>query len=276
MALGEWTSTFQAERTDSSTIGTTDDAENQHRRFVQERGVVEHDWGTSSLGGGLSDTGRHKPGSARAFWQDAAPTRLRLFDNSGDDPGGAALLGTDDTGRFWVDTNGGNKLWAWNGTAFEEVSAAATWPSPVNTVSVDATALTDSGYTVLGGWGATLQIVLPAEGTWRVFAHAQVYIVNGTGGNDRLARVELRRDGALAEIEEQTVRRNDGGSDGHRRFELWDFFAGVAGTTYTWSVQARAWTGSGSNVTYGGGAPRITGDAINRNHRFRAWAVPAG
>jgi len=273
MALGNWTSTWQAASSDATTIGSTDDIQNETKLFVQERGVVEHDWGAVSLGSGLSDTGRHKPGAARAFYQNTTPQRLRLFDNSGEDPASGADLGSDDDGRLWVNFDANNKLRVWNGSAWGDVAAVPPWPGEIDVTSVDASAIAASTYVTLASWSSTPRLITPAEGQWRAIITARVYITNSTGSNDRLCRVELRDGTSILDVDEQTIRSNDGGNDGYTAFNLNCTFAAVASTTYTFDVRAQT---SGTNLSYGGGAIISSGDAANRNHIIQGWLVPVG
>ena len=274
MGLGDWTSTWQANASDASTISTTDDFLNETKLYTQERGVIEHDWGTSSLGSGLTDGGRHKPGSARAFYQDATPQRLRQFDNTLEDAASWAVLDSDDGGRLWVETDNNNKLWVYDGAGvWEEVGATPSWPSSINVSSVDNTTISDSSYTALTGFPSALDIVTPAEGTWQCFIHVRVPVTNASGSANRLCRVELQRDGTHADGDEQTVHSDQGDGDGYRTFNLMSSFTAVAGTTYTFTIRAQA---SGANVAYGGGAMLTGGDTVNRWHRVIAHLYPTG
>lgn len=80
------------------------------RKAVRQRMSKEHDTLAASSAGG-----EHKAGSAKAYHQSTAPT-LR--------PDGTTSLSADDAGRLWVDSDD-DKLYKWNGTAWEDLKAVA-------------------------------------------------------------------------------------------------------------------------------------------------------
>lgn len=80
------------------------------RKGVRLRLAKEHD--TLATAG---DGGEHKAGSAKAYHQASAPTQR---------PDASTSLDTDDAGRLWLDSDD-DKLYKWNGSAWEAVKAIA-------------------------------------------------------------------------------------------------------------------------------------------------------
>ena len=71
------------------------------RNEVRRRADVEHDWSTINVGD--LDSGRHRKGSARAFFQAGSPATMPYPDTNG----ASSVL---DDGRLWVDSDD-NSLW---------------------------------------------------------------------------------------------------------------------------------------------------------------------
>lgn len=121
-----WNSTYETQPADTDNPKYGDDNIRSTRIGVRERLEKEHVAGISET---YTGHGWHRPGSAMAFCQAAAPTTM----NDTDSNGGAGLtaLGNDtkSIGRLWIDTDTAGAYY-WNGTAW--VALAGT--DPVGTV----------------------------------------------------------------------------------------------------------------------------------------------
>src|SRR3972149_5742280 len=85
----------------------------EQKGTIRERLETEIEDGTQ-IG---PDTGRMREGSARAYFQAAAPTAIPQPDING-----ASVLGASDEGRLWRDSDAGAEtLSIWNGSAFVDV-----------------------------------------------------------------------------------------------------------------------------------------------------------
>jgi hypothetical protein len=105
------------------------------RNEVRRRADVEHDWSTANVGD--TDSGRHRKGSARAFFQATAPTAMPYADTGGS----TTLL---DEGRLWIDSDDGT-LWAneaptsaaWGRVSALPEFAIILWDQPTGCAGVD-------------------------------------------------------------------------------------------------------------------------------------------
>src|SRR3990172_4573282 len=114
-----WNATFNTSPPESQDHGRGGERIRETRGETLLRFQPEHNVGDPTLNAGYSDTGRHSPGSARAFTGGitggvldrlVAPTGLQRPDSGGVAIGGSsfvALLGAADDGRLWVDQSGG-------------------------------------------------------------------------------------------------------------------------------------------------------------------------
>jgi hypothetical protein len=112
--MATWDATFEAAPDGGNPPSTLDDAIRAHKAAVEERMKNEHTtYSGDSTSGTASVDWRHKKGSARAYYQSAAPTNQPGTAGSG--------LGSGDDGRLFVDSDD-DALYVWNGTAFEGVA----------------------------------------------------------------------------------------------------------------------------------------------------------
>jgi hypothetical protein len=88
-------------------VSKADDHMRSTRNQVRERAEVEHSWGFGFTHSPADETGRHREGSARAFYGADAPTGLGF----GEDPNTLTedidATTTLDEGRLWHDTDTG-------------------------------------------------------------------------------------------------------------------------------------------------------------------------
>lgn len=90
-----WGAALEASPTDSDLAANIDNFIRETRTAVRERGDTELSW--DDTGGDTTQTGRLRPGAARPFYQDAAPTVLTVSDSDGS---------TDlDDGRLWFESD---------------------------------------------------------------------------------------------------------------------------------------------------------------------------
>lgn len=266
MALGDWTSAYHATPANTDVAGQGDDRIRELLARIRERAKIESDWGEASLEANYTDTGRANPGSARAFYSGTAPTRLRRFDNTADQPEASAVLGSGDNGRLWVNqTSAHNKLRVWAGTAFADVSAVVAH-ARVDGASSVSTGITDSLRDTQSFSSDTILLPDNVAGSWEVNAWARVFITK-TGSGNALVQVRLRRRvgaGAYStvDISEQTVVANGGVT----RFLLTDFISGVGSTTQGIQYQVDAYHESGAGVSWGAASPGLNGQ--NRTHKL--------
>jgi hypothetical protein len=103
-----WNTAFELTPSDTDNPGEGDDRLREGKSETRKRADQEHAWlGTASTGETV-----HREGSARAYYQTTAPT-LR--------PDALTALGASDDGRIWVDSNAGNDLNTWTGSAWAGV-----------------------------------------------------------------------------------------------------------------------------------------------------------
>lgn len=129
-----WNAALELDPADSNPV--SEGAQNIRETRIETRGRLhtEHCFGSGftdsnvgCAGTGSVDNGRHREGSALAFFEDTAPTTL------GDGPGGTSVEDFDPTGgggsstleqgRMWFDSNDSNRLTVWDtaGPSFEPV-----------------------------------------------------------------------------------------------------------------------------------------------------------
>jgi hypothetical protein len=125
--MGEsWDTTFNNTPVDGDGAGGGNEEIQDTRKETANRANTEHAWNSTSIDGEPIDTGRHREGSARAFYESAQPTTLKAADYSpttstSPNNGSNAL----DPGRLWVDSD--------NKQLYVNTGAGATW-SPVTTI----------------------------------------------------------------------------------------------------------------------------------------------
>ena len=112
-ALVTWNPGFEGTPAGGDPISQGDDRVRELKENIRERLETEIEYGTQ-IG---PDTGRMREGSARAYFQAAAPTAIPQPDING-----ASVLGASDEGRLWRDSDAGAEtLSIWNGSAFVDV-----------------------------------------------------------------------------------------------------------------------------------------------------------
>ncbi len=282
MALGSWISTYETDTTNSTTVDQTDDLINSTRVFVRERGKVEHDFGDTSFEAGYTDTGRHAPGSARAFFQATSPTALRRPNNSANQSGATSTLtGSKDQGRLWVDSDNG-ELWYYNasGAWLRTNAVGSSSGLTITSTSSDTANLVNGSTTTLGSWSTALSIAapaLPGPAFYRLRLELSIPL-RVTSGNDRYVRLDLNRVDPTPIVSIQTkelVLRQQ--VSGTFRGVTWIDFSYVAsataGTTYSYEVLGEVNTGT--DVLWGRGAATLTsGGAINISPTAYLWLEP--
>lgn len=111
MAIQVWSLAFEATPAGTDQVSEGDDRIRDLKDTIREELRTEHDCGDSTADANYTDTGRHKTGSARAFFDlgsAAAPSTLMDHSNAGAWPPTTSdndkLASTDlDNGRLWVD-----------------------------------------------------------------------------------------------------------------------------------------------------------------------------
>jgi hypothetical protein len=283
MPLGDWTTTLEAELSNATDAGLTDDEINQTRVLVRERGKVEHDWGGVSFEAGYTDTGRHTPGSARAFLQSfggvGSPTALRRPDNSANQSGlTSTLTGAKDQGRLAVDEDS-YELWCYSTAGVwtrVNVPVAATG---VVATSTDTAALVNGVITTLGGWTTALSVTMPATpGRFQAIINASIPL-RVTGTSDRYARVSMNRTSpsALPLVHKEAIvpqRVGGGGTVGITWFEF--FYANsVYDPADVLTIEFTGEVNTGADTLWGAGAAILTADgAVNIRPRCEIWLRP--
>jgi hypothetical protein len=111
MAIVTWSNTFNTTPVFSDLVSDGDNRILDNRQTIRASFMVEHDIGDATVDADYLDTGRHKTGSARSYFQSAAPSDLLKHTNAGAwppvSPGNDEddkLASSDlDNGRLWVD-----------------------------------------------------------------------------------------------------------------------------------------------------------------------------
>ena len=120
--MADWNSSFLTEPANSDDPAAGDDEMRTIKAAVEERAELEHFWDSAdatTTAGGASGHGWHREGSAKGYYQAAAPTARP-------DPG-ATALDTNDEGRLWVDSDT-RGLFVYSGSAWVAVIRAVyTW-----------------------------------------------------------------------------------------------------------------------------------------------------
>lgn len=211
-AWAQWDAGFELRPPDTESIGLADNNMREIKTETRSRDEVEHCFSTIVGGAScdqgsavnITDNGRHREGSARAFNKDAMePGTLETTDF---DNGGGAGTDVLDDGRLWVDTNStpaDNVLSVYNQTA-------GAWQA-VSAVTGDEIALDDEilagsynlvyngSFEATDGTGGTASVLIPegwvaiGDGTFAYDAisddltygygyHVEVSSVAGGGG----------------------------------------------------------------------------------------------
>ena len=252
MAIRPWDATFNGEPVGGDQLSTGDDDILDHRNTVRAELKVEHDCGTATVDGNYLDTGRHKTGSARAFFRATAPTQLLAHSNIGAWP--PVIAETDklgfstlDNGRLWIDfddcqlyfreqeTTGGvfsdlNVNHAGNATAWISL-----WP---RTVGYMGTATDNNQTTVVDTrtpiTGATVTVITPDDGrVYQIVSTATVHYAVPSG-EEVAFWLEDDQDG---DLDYALVQHAGGGSGSLGSATLQHIKTpAVAGTTYVYTV----------------------------------------
>lgn len=120
-----WDTSYEASPAGGDSPTSGDDEMRSTKLAIRERAELEHIWGTGEASAGH---GWHREGSAKAYFQDAAPTNR---------PDNATSLTSDDAGRLWFDDNDSDRFYFYTGS---------TWTSALAIAS-----LTTSGNVTVGG-----------------------------------------------------------------------------------------------------------------------------
>lgn len=119
---GTGAGTFEGEPRGTTDAGTTDETFKALKQETRLRGAVEHDWSDGTVSGdpkGANDNGRHRAGSARAFYAASDPTALNIVQDTASSPSNA--LGASDDGRLLVRSDQAERLKVWDGSAWQNV-----------------------------------------------------------------------------------------------------------------------------------------------------------
>jgi hypothetical protein len=269
-----WTTVWEGEPANTDQVSSGDDEIVELKVTIRENIVPEHDMGDAA---GYADSGRHNPGSARAYFQAAAPTFIQRPNNATqNDKNGSNAL---DAGRLWVDSDADNKLYAYD-AAWEAVSAHPAILFDRAAYSGALVALLAAGVpgdlaALVGGSGATANIAMvtvPAEGVYNVHVTARVTIEN-TGAAVREAQVDLMQDIAAAGYAVvDTVDFNLDDTLGNVATGNLEWYVEGAtnGSAYSYKLQGES---SGATMNYGGAASPI---GTNRITYINAKLEPAG
>ena len=111
-AAVSWTAGFEATPANSDQVSQGDDRIRELKETVRDHAEVEHRWGA----GAPDSTGRHREGSAVAWYESSCPTS----NTAGDALTGTATYGTDDAGRLCKDSDDGIS-YIWEGAAWDEL-----------------------------------------------------------------------------------------------------------------------------------------------------------
>lgn len=267
---GPGAGTFEGEPLGTTDAGTTDETFKALKQEVRERGAVEHDWSDATVSTnpkGTNDDGRHRLGSARAFFQTTAPTVLTVVDQLGSN--------TLDDGRLWVDSDDENILRvrdqgaaAWEAVGIVsldnagDVDLTTTAPttgdqlqyngsdwipvSPeVQFVRVSAPQVFSRGAALAAVTDLTAAITVPATG--RYYLRASVKLAGDTNSAigahmTVIARLMLDINGGGAkEVDRSGNATRDGSYNPYISLSLVDLVApAVAGSVYTYTVEAQS------------------------------------
>jgi hypothetical protein len=172
--MASWNDTFNNSPSGAADPGEGDDRIRETRLEIDLRATQEHDWhDTASTG-----TAIHKAGSARIYYQAAAPT-LR--------PDGVTVLGASDTGRLWIDSDDEN-LHYWDGTQWLDVDVSVADTADIGTATVTDTVVDQGG-------GDTLYFKTINIGDWNMYTTVYKSIAMGVSAiNIRSISVLIRND----------------------------------------------------------------------------------
>jgi hypothetical protein len=102
-----WTSDYEDDPDNTDPLSKADDHIRSTRNQVRERAEVEHSWGYGFTDSPTDETGRHREGSARAFYGADAPTGLGFGEDPNELTEDIDSTNTLDEGRLWHDTDTG-------------------------------------------------------------------------------------------------------------------------------------------------------------------------
>lgn len=179
-----WDASFEGVPAGSDLLSTVDTAIQNHKLGIRERFEREHIAGIAETN---SKHGWHRKGSARAFFQSAAPT-VKV------DPSSAAL-DSDDDGRIFIDSDD-FLFYVWDGSAFQgilrevvRVSIQGILATGTNVVPRivfprACTILKVSAYVETAPTGAAILIDLNKNGTDSIFSGATRITIAAAGNAD--------------------------------------------------------------------------------------------
>jgi hypothetical protein len=114
-----WDTGYEADPDNLDLLSEGDDRIRELKTDVRQRADTEHDWGDGFVVG-YDDSGRHTLGSAKPFYQAAAPATMPELDFQGSN----AL----DLGRMWIDYDAPYKLYIYDDGVLS--TAAPGWRPP--------------------------------------------------------------------------------------------------------------------------------------------------
>jgi len=129
---------YETKPADGDTVGQGDDHFRTMKEEIRERLEVEHHFGSAVA----DDTGLHRLGSGRCFFQATAPTDIEQDDHENTGAAGESQLdqsnsqpsnnpdGDDEIvgmGRCWIDSDDGNLYIYTNAAEIEDAGGAAGW-----------------------------------------------------------------------------------------------------------------------------------------------------
>jgi hypothetical protein len=246
-ALGQgaaWTAAFEATPADGDLVSQGDDRIREFKTTVRENMTAEHD--TSTLGG-LAGSSRHHLGSARPFFQAAAPATLVHVDAGPAGPSNAL-----DDSRLWIDTDD-SQPYFWDDTPTTDIGTnfggvamwASLWPRTITTEDDATNANEDLNSLAVAVdvrapiTGLTLAVICPDDGrAYEIVVRADVRYAMATARHMGFWLIE--DDGAAVD-EDSVLVNTAGGNSSAGTATLSHTNTGCTnGTTYTYTVEFSA------------------------------------
>lgn len=271
--MSNWdAATFEQSPPGTESVALGDDRIRELKREIRYRKEVEHDFGTDH---GPSDNGRHRLGSARVFFQSAAPTALDFADYDSTLGGSGSGVTTLDDGRLWVDSNTftmhvrdeSNLSGLGASTWYPILGVAENIQSRVartTTLAIDTDPLvTDVTW---DGGAANPSVDIPATGTWQIEI-VMIGVAASTGASAAAGHMTFwlteSIDGAAATaIGESFLTNRFEIANVRRAIQRIVFRSTVNGSTYTYGMRGTGVLGVGGFQGQLNGTDPITGTAL--------------
>lgn len=163
-----WDSNWKSAPADSDSAAAGDDEMREDRLAVEERINNEHTTYNDGTSGNYLLDWNHRKGSAKGYFQNAAPTNR---------PNGSTALSSDDAGRLWFDDDGDDTPHFYNGSAWKGLI--------LNTVRIQ-----------IEGGLSTGQAVVPLIQFPYAFEIEKVYLYAETAPTGADLRIDFEKNGA--------------------------------------------------------------------------------